>query len=236
MQCSVGFTPSTPGANQVTAAYGGDSSFLTSSGAATVQAVKRSSATSVSCAPASVIAGSPTTCTATVADNDAGTGQRPSGSVSFSGDHGGSFGSPSSCTLPSSGALSCSVTFTPSFAGSNKVSATYGGDAVHGTSSGSATVDASNKRASATAVSCSPGSVTMGVATTCTAALADPGPTTGTPTGTVSFSTPAAGTFGSSGSCSVASGSTQCSVTFTPGSVGTSTVTAAYGGDSVYAG
>src|SRR5206468_8304142 len=108
------------------------------SGADTVTGTKRTSATSVSCSPSSVPVNSPSTCTATVADNDSGTSVRPSGAVSFSSDASGTFSSGGTCTLPISGTNSCSVSYTPAAGseGTHVIGAAYSGDADHLSSQG----------------------------------------------------------------------------------------------------
>ena len=86
-----------------------------------------------------------------------------------------------------------------------------------------------------TEVSCSPGSVVLNRSTTCTATVTDTETTDpSTPTGTVSFTSSGAGTFGGSPCTLQGSGMTaRCSVTYTPTSrgAGSHTITADYGGD-----
>ena len=86
----------------------------------------------------------------------------------------------------------------------------------------------------ATVVNCSPSSVIVNQASTCTATVSDTStisPTT--PTGTVTFAeTGPAGSF-SSTTCTLVSGS--CSVIFTPTAAGSALITGAYGGDSAHA-
>jgi hypothetical protein len=102
--------------------------------------------TTVACAPASVVVGGATTCTATVADT-AGTGPTtPTGTVTFTSDtSGGAFSSSGSCTLApagTAGQASCPVTYTPGTVGSGTqtITASYGGDAGHTTSTATAAV------------------------------------------------------------------------------------------------
>lgn len=90
-----------------------------------------------------------------------------------------------------------------------------------------------------TAVTCSPGTVAIGQATTCTATVTDTGSTGATmPAGTVTFASNASGGTFSSSSCTLtpASGNGQasCSISYTPGQVGsgTQTITASYSGDT----
>ncbi len=89
-----------------------------------------------------------------------------------------------------------------------------------------------------TSVACSPGAVSAGAATTCTATVEDTAATGArTPTGAVSFtSSPSTGVFGSSGSCTLAGSATTaiafCHLTFTPSSAGTYSIIGSYSGDS----
>jgi DNA-binding beta-propeller fold protein YncE len=91
----------------------------------------------------------------------------------------------------------------------------------------------------ATAMSCTPGAVKIGAATTCTATVSDTAPGPLTPTGTVNFaSSPSSGTFSGSGACQLAAtvtnGVASCQVSFTPSAAGSHTVTASYGGDTLH--
>jgi hypothetical protein len=92
----------------------------------------------VGCSPGTVAVGHASTCTATVTDTDSSGQSTPSGSVGFSSSGSGSF-SASSCALSGSGASArCSVSYTPSSrgAGSQTITAGYGGDGSHQASSG----------------------------------------------------------------------------------------------------
>lgn len=111
----------------------------TAQGAAYVFAGSRSTTTTVSCAPGSVTVSQASTCTANVSDNTTG-GTDPSGSVTFSTDSSGSFGSGGTCALAGggNGSASCQLTYTPSAVGSgtHTITAAYGGDTSHDSSSG----------------------------------------------------------------------------------------------------
>jgi virginiamycin B lyase len=93
-------------------------------------------------------------------------------------------------------------------------------------------IAADARRAATTTVTCGPGFT--GQATTCTAKVTDT--ESGSPaqaTGTVTFSTTGAGTFGSGETCSLVgrgTGVAECHVAYTPAATGTETITAAYGG------
>lgn len=104
-----------------------------------------STQTTASCAPASVTVGQTTTCSATVSDTDVGLQVAPTGTVTFTSNAGGTFASGGSCTLgpgSSPGEGSCSITYTPTAVGSGShgLTASYGGDFAHGTSSGTSTL------------------------------------------------------------------------------------------------
>ena len=100
--------------------------------------------TRVSCSPASVLVGAPSSCTASVTDTTPLEPNVPPGSVSFSAAS-GSFGSGATCTLVAAGTStsSCAVTFTGSQPGSVTVTAAYGGDPSHLASTGTGTVTVS---------------------------------------------------------------------------------------------
>ena len=205
-----------------------------------------STSTAVSCSPNPVVAGQTTTCTATVTDTEAGVTSTPTGTVNFSVDHAGSFGG-NPCTLSQSspGVATCSVTFTPSETGfPAPVTATYSGDPTHNGSIGSDPVSLSViARSTSMSVNCSPGTVAVGQATTCTATVTDTsGSGTITPTGSVHFNVrTGSGSFGGS-PCKLsgtgASASCSMPVTYTPSAVGSGshTILATYGGDPAHAG
>src|SRR5207247_188115 len=117
--------------------YKGDSAHAVSSGSTPVTATIRSTGTSVSCTPTTVPVNGTTTCTATVTDTAGAGATTPTGTVTVTTDS-GTFSGGANCTLDASGR--CAVTYTPSVLGSNTVTASYGGDATHTGSSGSATV------------------------------------------------------------------------------------------------
>ncbi|HEY1714618.1 MAG TPA: Ig-like domain repeat protein [Solirubrobacteraceae bacterium] len=172
--------------------------------------------TNVGCSPSLVVVGQPTTCTATVTDT-AAVPTTPTGPVTFAG-HG-------SCVLSGSGSLAqCSVSFTPGAAGTEAITAGYGGDLEHAASAGSASEPVSTAMTT-TNVTSSKNPSAVGRRVTFTASIAALAPGAGTPTGTVTF-------FSGSkriGTASVASG--RASVTSSKLSVGRHRITAGYSGD-----
>jgi hypothetical protein len=220
--------------------------------ATVVTVTGRPTSTGVACSPGAVVVGQSTTCTATVTEAAGVGAATPTGLVTFVSSGAGGFGGGGSCLLSGNGtSAGCSVTFTPSAVGSgvDTVTVSYGGDSENAGATGSAvvtvtvTVISPAKASSATTVGCSPGTLAVGRATTCTATVTDPAGAT--PTGTVSFASFAAGSFaagsfGGGASC-VLSGieaSSHCSVVFTPTQAAsvTVTITATYSGDSAHVG
>jgi hypothetical protein len=182
--------------------------------------------TGVVCAPNPITVGSSTTCTGTV--TSVGGGGTPAGTLTWSTGNGGFTGSP--CNLTGG---ACSVTYTPTSAGSPVVTATYGGDATHnGGSQGSTTVTVNSPGLTNTTTTpvCTPNPVTVGAGSTCTATVAGGS----TPAGTVAWSSTGSGGLTPT-SCPL-NASAQCSVTFSSPVVETDTVTATYGGDGTHNG
>src|SRR5438309_261338 len=224
--CSASYSPTGTGTrtDTITGSYNGDTGHSTSSGtfSLSVGAVTHPTTTTVACTPSTVAINQATSCTATVTDTSTTGATTPTGTVTFT--PGGT------CTLAGTGAsATCSVSITPTAAGSLTVSASYAGDSTHGTSSGSTTVTV-NLRTTTTTVACTPSSVIVGQATSCTATVTDTAAgTASTPTGTVTF-TPG-------GTCTLAGtgASATCSVSVAPTASGTLTVSASYGGDATHA-
>jgi hypothetical protein len=156
--------------------------------------------------------------------------------VTFSGPAGGSFGSGTNCTLVAGDAsASCSISYTPSGAGTPRVTATYPGDSTHGGSD--QRTDVTVLRTTAATVSCADGAI-EGRSTLCTVSISDDdasaGPTA--PTGTVRFSDGAANGSFDDATCTISGGTpATCSVGYTPESTDTRTLTASYDGDATHA-
>jgi hypothetical protein len=97
-------------------------------------------------------------------------------------------------------------------------------------------------RSTATSVACAPSSVTVLLATACTATVSDTqSGASSTPNGTVSFTSGPSGGF-SPGACTLTStatvGRSSCTATYSPNAVGSGTrsISVVYGGDAVHAG
>lgn len=196
----------------------------------------RPTLTTVSCEALTV--GIAATCTATVTDTGTGIKTTPTGTVAWSSTAGDAF-VPDPCVLTATatvGVASCTVSYSPDSAGPVTVTATYGGDPTHSGSQGQTTVTVA-KRPTSTTVSCD--ALTVGVSASCTATVTDTGGGTKTPpSGTVDWSSTAGGTFVPD-PCPLTptgTGVASCTVSYTPASAGSATVTATYGGDLTHAG
>ena len=205
----------------------------------TVTVEKRTTATDVTCLPATVAINEGTLCVVTVDDIDTGTKSSPSGTVDFSrsGPGTGTFSS-ASCTLaPIDGDSSaCQVGYRPtSGAGAHVIDADYQGSLVHKISSGSDTVTVHERTTSASLSCATP--VSIDEASTCTITLTDTDAgQKSDPSGTVSFSSSnlTGGVFSNPGaSCTlvsdgVATFTSSCTVDYTGDTAQIDTISATY--------
>ena len=145
--CSVDFTPALgkEGTQKITAAYVGDTTHATSNNSSSpfkLTVTKRTTSTSVSCTPSPVILNGTTVCTATVTDTNTGTKVTPTGTVSdWASDGSGTFYTHGTTTPATSCTLSdgiCQLDYVPSAVGMQNITASYGGDTDHFSSTSSA--------------------------------------------------------------------------------------------------
>jgi len=200
-----------------------------------------STSTSLSCSPGGVVVGTQAACTFAVTDTSS-TPVTPSGLVTFFSSGLGSFSPSAVCTLSfgSSSTGTCAISYAPALGseGTQTITGVYGGDPDHQGSTGTFTLSVT-KRATSTAVSCSPVSVKGSHPTTCTVTVTDTSTGTQlTPTGTVSWSS-GVGHF-SATSCTLTGtgGKASCSVTWSWASSkrADKQINAAYLGDTDHAG
>src|SRR5262249_2157432 len=111
----------------------------------------------------------------------------------------------------------------------HSITAVYGGDFNFSGSTSSALTQTVNQATTATTVTVSPNSITLGQSTTVTATIAPQ--FTGTPSGTVTVSDGLRQT-GDSCTVTLVNGTGQCNLT--PTSNGTLTITGSYGGDTSF--
>ncbi|WP_133121021.1 beta strand repeat-containing protein, partial [Candidatus Nitrosotalea bavarica] len=230
--CSVTYIASTTSPSNViiTATYAGDTTHKTSYSTYSV-AIAPLDTPSVVISPNSspFVSGTAIAFTVTVTDTSSSP-TTPSGQVSWNdGNAGGSFSS-STCVLS---ANTCTTSYTPAVSASNSITitASYGGDATHQTSSGTSSLLRTQDTASV-AVTSSTTTVSSGAQVTVTATVTDPTNSQNAPTGTITWSDGSVGGTFSSSSCTLASGT--CNVTYTASSSvqNTITITASYSGDT----
>jgi hypothetical protein len=238
--CVVTYTASSNVLNSIViaATYGGDSNHPSISGTSTLMSNSGSSTSSslvtISPNPASYVAGTAVTFTATVID-PIDSLNVPTGTVIWSdGNAGGTF-SASTCDLSSG---TCVVTYTASSNAQNSITitASYYGDTGHAANSATSllTNSGSSTSSSLVTISPNPASYVAGTAVTFTATVADPINSQNIPTGTMIWSDGNAGGTFSSSTCILVSGT--CVVSYTPSTNPPSaiTITASYGGDTMH--
>jgi hypothetical protein len=205
------------GSHTVTVAYNGDGNFITSTSASLGQTVSKASSSTAVSSSTSAVYGQAVTFTATVTAVSPGAGT-PTGTVTFTVD---GVAQPN-VTLSSGQATFSSSTLST---GSHTVTAAYNGDGNFTTSTSVNVSDTVTKGSSSTSVAASVNPSVFGQAVTFTATVTAVAPSSGTPTGTVTFTV---------------DGVAQPNVTLSGGqatwssstlSVGSHTVTAAYNGD-----
>ncbi len=206
------------GANSITAVYSGDGTFTGSTSPATNVAVATiGTSTGVSASPTSTVFGESVTLTATVTPDGTGSAA-PTGSVTFFS------GTTSLGSEPiSNGVATLSTSALP--AGTDAITAKYGGDTNYGSSTSAATTVTVSVADTTSVVTYFPTSPVAGQNVSLTATVSAVSPGAGTPTGTVDFYN------GSSllGSATLSNGS----ATFVTSALtaGANSITADYAGD-----
>jgi subtilase family serine protease len=213
------------GAGSITAIYSGDANFAGSSGSTSFSVTPAATATVVTATPNSVVLNGTTTLGATV------TPLGGTGTVTFRVGNTTLGTATVSSGIATLGGVAVSAADGFSV-GSVTVTAIYSGDANYAASTGTVGLTVKAIPSTATTVTATPSSVTMGGSTTLTASVNSG--TAGTITGTVTF------TVGSTtlGTVAVSSGTaTLNNVAVTAGngfSVGLNSITAVYGGNANY--
>ena len=244
------------GSHSITAVYGGDTNFTTSTSNTASQVVNsRQTTTSVECSPDTVVVAETTTCTATVTDAESvGSAPDPAGTVAIASDGSGTIVT-SPCTLDpgadtTDGVSTCAVSYTPSAFGTgvHNLSADYtANDDIHAASNDADGFDATvHLRATKTLVVCVPSTVVVAEDTTCTVTVTDieSAGTKSDPAGTASLYSDSDGTFSNptcllDGGTDTTDGVSTCAVTYDANTVdgGLHTITAGYApNDDVHSG
>jgi large repetitive protein len=212
--------PLGPGSYSITASYGGDTNFTTSTASALTQTVTQgNSTTTLTSSEPTSTAGDSVTFTATVSAGTAGLGT-PSGKVTFFID--GAAQAP--ITANSSGVATFTTnSLTP---GTHAIGASYSGDA-NFTGSSAPTLAQIVKPNSTTTLATSASPTVSGQPVTFTATVASG--SGGTPTGSITF------TLDGTAGTPVALVGGKATLTITTFGAGTHTVVAAYSGDTTFA-
>ncbi len=203
------------GAHSITAVYGGDANNSPSTSAVLTETIQESSTTTLTSSANPSLSGAPVTFTATVT----GSSGTPTGTVTFK-DGGTTLGTG---TLNGSGVATFSTATLA--VGSHMITAAYGGDA-NNLPSTSAVLTQVVQQNTTTALTSSTNPAFSGGSVTFTAVVK--GLVSGTPTGTVTFKdgTTALGT-------NTLNGSGTATFITTSLSVGSHSITAVYGGDTL---
>ncbi len=243
--CTVKYYPTVAGHHDITVSYSGDSGHTSSSGSFNLivsPAPPGTTTTVVQCSPAQIQVNQAASCTAMVTDVSSSP-TTPTGTVLFKSNSTGSFNPPSNkCTLVAgnAGTSSCSVAYTPTSQGGQRITGQYVNDNnAHISSVETFDLTVTALPPPTTSVSCSPSSVATNVVSICTASVNDISSNPTTPTGIVQFATNSTGVFMPSNSCTLAAGTIasigSCSVSYSSTLIGHHLITAAYGGDSTHA-
>jgi hypothetical protein len=206
------------GTDTISGTYSGDGVFSGSNGSTSLVVNTAPTQTSIGASPSSVAVGSSVTYSAIVTTSVTGL-PTPTGSVAFT------TGSTPLCTATlSNGSGSCNSTVAPF--GTDTISGAYSGDPNFSGSNGTASLVV--EEPSQTAIGASPNPATVGNLVTYSATVTSSG--TGTPTGSVTFTT------GSKTLCiaTLSNGIGTCSSSVAP--VGSDTISGTYSGDSAFAG
>src|SRR4029077_8794448 len=152
-------------------------------------------------------------------------------------DAAGSFSS-EKCVLSANGdgkRASCELDYLPGEDGTHHLTASYGGDAVHGPSQGSFSLVVGPPHQTSTALECTPAIVAPSHVSFCKVTVEDTAASPVTPTETVSFQATGEGEFLKGSACTLhlGDGSATCQVFYAPTgpSIAPRDITASYGGD-----
>jgi sugar lactone lactonase YvrE len=210
---SCSLTPTSVGPRAVTASYGGDPNYLTSSNTTTLTVVAPATSTTLASTINPSVYGQGVTFTATVAGN------APSGSVNFLD------GATPVCSTVVLVAAQATCTTNTLTAGPHSITAAYSGDAGNGASTSAPLTQVVDQAATVTSVS-SPGPITLGQSVVVTATITVSAPGHGAPTGTISVGDGEV-------NCTIVLPANACSLT--PTTAGARTITGSYNGDPNFA-
>jgi hypothetical protein len=213
-----------PGTYHIDAVYSGDTDFLTSTGSAGQPVQISPTTTSLVASPSPGTLGQPVTITATVTPTAPGAGT-PTGSITFF----------DGTNIIGSGTLSggsVSMTTSTLSQGAHSLHASYSGEFDFSASVSPTIAEAVGVIPTQTALTGAPAPSSFGQAVTFTATVSPVAPSTGTPTGTVTF-TQGSTTLGTA-PLAVGAGGDKAALTVSNLPVGADPITATYSGDTNY--
>jgi hypothetical protein len=228
-QASFSTTVLSVGSHSITATYSGDANFLGSASTAAVQRVAPIATTTSLVGSGAIVSGQVATFMATVAPSGQAAGV-PTGMVTFF-DNGLPVGSGPLTAV--AGIYQANWSSAALSVGSHSITATYSGDGSFVTSTTSALPAVVNQAASTVGLTSSIATPVSGQPVTFTATVAVAAPGAATPGGTVVFMDGST-TLGS-GTLTLVGSQLQTSITVTSLSVGSHSITAGFGGNSVLA-
>ena len=218
------------GSHTVTAVYGGNATYATSTSAPVTQVVTMGSATTVVAASVNPsVSGQAVTYTATVSAVAPASGTR-TGTVAFQ-DGGVVIAACAAKAVAVAGTATCAIAYPGP--GAHTITAIYSGDANFTASTASAPTQIVNLGATAVALSSSANPSSTGANVTFTANVTAMAPASGARTGTVDFQVGGVSIAGCSAQVVPASGKATCAAVAL--AVGTNTITALYSGDTNFA-
>jgi hypothetical protein len=216
------------GNRNITAVYGGDANFATSTSPGFMQQVNQAStSTTLSASTASSVFGQPVTFTATVVALAPGSGI-PTSTVQFMDG-----ASPLGAPVALNGAGQAQLITSSLSLAAHPISAVYGGDTNFINSTSNTVVETVNQASSSAAVASSVNPSVYGQAVTFTATITPVAPSTGIPTGTVTFKD---GGISFAGGTVALDNTGKASLTPATLSVGSHSITIVYNGDPNYGG
>jgi type II secretory pathway pseudopilin PulG len=233
--CTVVYASTTPATHSITAVFGGDANYLTSTSSALTESVgKASTTTSLASSDTTAVPGETITYTATVAVAAPGSGTPSSSDTVTFKD-----GATTITCGAGSGAFNgttatCTVVYTSTTPATHSITAVFNGDANYSSSTSSALTENVSNASTSTAVTSSVNPSVVGQNVTLTATISVTAPGAGNPTGTVEFLK--GGTAISGCTTQTVSTSTEtatCDTSFA--SSGSNTITAIYSGDANFA-
>ena len=256
------------GSQTLTALYPGDEGHRRGTGTDTIavtettpeeeqgggEAAKNPTATALSCQPGQVAVIATSTCTATVEDTSTDAPIAPQGKVEFESNSTGAFADAGVCVLAETGpsVSSCQLGYTPTASGAHLITADYRGSGAHRISQDTDLINVTEttpeeedgggeaaEHPTLTALSCQPGEVEVGSASTCTALVTDLASAPTVPGGSVGFASNQPGVFAAGASCELApagADSASCEIAYTPSAVrgGVHKLTADYPSDQTH--